>query len=312
MIVTIPGEMTVEMGRRVRAAVLSAVRSGGIHNVVISGLANEYLQYFTTPEEYERQHYEGGSTLYGRASSELLKQSLVDLVKTLVQGKAAPKAYPYDPRNGLLATSDPFPSGAAAATLASQPSTTERLARAEFSWTGGPRGEDRPLDRAFVSIQRRVGNGWRTVDTDLGLNILWDVDDSGTYRAFWEVPRSAPKGTYRFVVTANRYGIASGSFKVVPSTAVRVRLYRGRHPAGVLGVTLAYPAPVVNQDLTYRPPIGGGRVQFRVGAAKDTVRVRSGGVFFVSTKGSKGILIPAGAARDQYGNRNAQPFIVRP
>src|SRR5205085_10975399 len=63
VIATIPGEMTVEMGRRVRRAVLAAGASGGVKAVILSGLANEYLQYFTTPEEYQRQHYEGGSTL---------------------------------------------------------------------------------------------------------------------------------------------------------------------------------------------------------------------------------------------------------
>ncbi|MEA2350823.1 MAG: neutral ceramidase [Thermoleophilaceae bacterium] len=312
LIVTIPGEMTVEMGRRVRTAVLNAARSAGVHRAVISGLANEYLQYFTTPEEYDRQHYEGGSTLYGRASSNLLKLSLVDLTKTLVRGKSAPKAYPYDPRNGLVPNSTPFPSGAASASTAAQPSTTQRLDRAEFSWTGGPRGEDRPLDRAFVAVQRKTKRGWLTKDSDLGLRMLWDVDDNGTYRAFWEVPQSAPKGRYRFVVTANRYGIVSRAFKVIPSTAVKVRRYTGRHPKGFIGVTLAYPAPVVNQDLTYRPPIHAGRVQFRVAGKKRTVRIKSGGVFFVKPGSANGVLIPAGAARDRFGNRNAQPVLLKP
>src|SRR5205823_157815 len=51
VIATIPGEMTVEMGRRVRKAVLGASRPAGVRAVVLSGLANEYLQYFTTPQE---------------------------------------------------------------------------------------------------------------------------------------------------------------------------------------------------------------------------------------------------------------------
>jgi neutral ceramidase len=304
MIVTIPGEMTVDMGRRVRSAVLAAARSAGVRGVVISGLANEYLQYFVTPEEYDRQHYEGGSMLYGRASSNLLKMSLVDLTKALVQGRAAPKAYPYDPRNGLLANSGPFPSGARSAAAAVQPSTTQRLERAEFSWQGGPRGEDRPLDRAFVSIERRVKGGWRTVDSDLGLRILWDVDDSGTYRAFWEVPRSARRGRYRFRITGNLYGLTSRAFKVIPSTALAIQAVHG-------GVTLSYPEPVVEQDLTYRPPIRAGRVMFRVGAHPRVVRVRKRRVF-PTPAGAGTIVIPAGGARDRYGNRNAQPFTVRP
>src|SRR4051794_24282378 len=58
MIVSVPGEMTEEMGRRVRAAVLAASAKAGISSAVISGLANEYADYFTTPEEYDAQHYE--------------------------------------------------------------------------------------------------------------------------------------------------------------------------------------------------------------------------------------------------------------
>jgi neutral ceramidase len=296
----------------VRSAVRAAAAGHGIHSVVISGLANEYLQYFTTPEEYDRQHYEGGSTLYGRASSNLLKLGLVDLSKSLVLGKPAPSAYPYDPRNGLKPDSPPFPSGAASGSLEVQPSTTQRLERAELAWQGGPRGEDRPLDRAFVSVERRVGNGWRTVDTDLGLRILWDVDSSGTYRAYWEVPPSAQRGSYRFVVTANRYGLVSRGFKVVPSTGLIVSPFGGRLPAGFLGVTLSYPKAVPEQDLTYRPPIDGGGVAFRVAAGKRTVHALHGQVFSVSAGKSAAVIVPAGAARDRWGNRNGEPLTLRP
>ncbi|MEU6940439.1 neutral/alkaline non-lysosomal ceramidase N-terminal domain-containing protein, partial [Streptomyces rubiginosohelvolus] len=32
---------------------------------LLQGYANAYSQYVTTPEEYDTQNYEGGSTLYG-------------------------------------------------------------------------------------------------------------------------------------------------------------------------------------------------------------------------------------------------------
>src|SRR5204862_8220351 len=69
MVVSIPGEMTAEGGRRVRHAVEHAAHGHGVHRAVISGLANEYADYFTTPEEYDAQHYEGAATIYGRTSS---------------------------------------------------------------------------------------------------------------------------------------------------------------------------------------------------------------------------------------------------
>ena len=61
--------MTVGMGSRVRDAVRTRPAARRHERVVISGLANEFLQYFVTPEEYDRQHYEGGSQLYGRTAA---------------------------------------------------------------------------------------------------------------------------------------------------------------------------------------------------------------------------------------------------
>lgn len=102
-IVTVPGEMTAEMGRRVRAAVRDAVRGSGISRPVISGLANEYVQYFTTPEEFDRQHYEGGSTLFGAYSSNLIAEGLADLAGRLAAGRPAPEPFEFDPTNGVVA-----------------------------------------------------------------------------------------------------------------------------------------------------------------------------------------------------------------
>lgn len=61
-----------------------------------------------------------------------------------------------------------------------------------------------------MSAQVRARRGrWRTVSDDLGMTILWSVADDGTYHADWEVPLAAPSGTYRMLITANRYRLAS-------------------------------------------------------------------------------------------------------
>src|SRR5204863_4571663 len=123
-VVAVPGEMTEDTGRRGRGAVLGAAHATGVARVVIAGLANEYADYFTTPQEYDAQHYEGAATVYGRASSDALEQTLVDLTKRLVGGRPAPKPYPYDPRNGVTADAPPFPRGPSAAEIAAQPSAS--------------------------------------------------------------------------------------------------------------------------------------------------------------------------------------------
>ncbi len=48
-IVTIPGEMTSGMGRMLRSDAEEAVAGSGIDRVVISGLANDFIQYFVSP-----------------------------------------------------------------------------------------------------------------------------------------------------------------------------------------------------------------------------------------------------------------------
>jgi hypothetical protein len=247
MVVSIPGEMTVEMGRRVRSAVLAATQGAGIKRAIISGLANEYLQYFTTPEEYERQHYEGGSTLYGKNSSLLLEAGDVDLAKALVDGQPAPTPYAFDPTNGVQPDGPAFPDGAARGTTDAQPAgSVQRLRQAGFSWTGGQRGYDRPVDKAFVTIQWRGKRRWHHVTSDLGLQIIWAVDANGVYSARWEVPLSQKPGVYRFVVTAKKYQLASKRFRVVANRSLNATTDGGK-------VRLAYPAAVVNHDITYRP-----------------------------------------------------------
>src|SRR5699024_8280427 len=111
LIATIPGEMTVDMGRRVRGAIALTANGHGIAGVQLSGLANEYLSYFTSPQEYDAQHYEGGSTMYGRESSVLVLQELQLLTNALLTHTAAPSPDPSDPRNGIADTAARFGTG---------------------------------------------------------------------------------------------------------------------------------------------------------------------------------------------------------
>jgi neutral ceramidase len=300
LIVTLPGEPTTEVGRRVRAAVQQA---SGLDRIVVSGLAGEFIQYLTTPEEYDRQHYEGGSTLYGPLSSNLLRQELAELARRLVSGEPAQGAYPLDPTNGITPDAPPYDPGAASGAIESQPKrAVRRFERAELRWRGGPYGLDRPLGRAFVTVQRRVRGRWRTVDSDLGLGMLWKVDTEGNHHALWEVPREAATGVYRLQVRAKRYRLTSRSFRVRAARTLAVRQVSSS--PGTVAVVLDYPEAVRDVDLRDRPPSArGGVVRFRVGG--QTVVVRSSGTAFeVPRPAGASVSVPAGAARDGHGNRN--------
>ncbi|HEY0633663.1 MAG TPA: neutral/alkaline non-lysosomal ceramidase N-terminal domain-containing protein [Thermoleophilaceae bacterium] len=345
LIVSVPGEMTEEMGRRVRASVLGASSKAGISTAVISGLANEYADYFTTPEEYDAQHYEGGATIYGRASSVALQEALTALAGDLAAGKPAAQPYPYDPSNGVSPAGDAFSSGAASASVTKQPAgSAARLAHPSFSWQGGARGFDRPLDRAFVSVQRQVASGtgkprprpgsrgrggrqgedthdakvstsWRTVDSDLALDILWTVDSNGVYTARWEVPLGAAAGKYRFLISGNRYGLASSAFTVRPTRALTAVAVNGgvelRYPPAQSHEAVGDPPGDVTADLTNRPAkASSGRATFVVDGKSVTVSAGTGGVF--RRPAGNNVVLGPGAARDSHGNANGNGLTLAP
>jgi neutral ceramidase len=312
VIVTIPGEGTKEVGARIRAAVESAIAGSGIERVVISGLANEFVLYFTTPEEYDRQHYEGGNTHFGRVSSNLVKQELATLAGHLVRGEPAQPAADFDPTNGVAPDGPEYGSGAASGTLIAAPSKDihGRLDRAALAWQGGPEGLDRPVDRAFVTAERRAGRRWVRVDDDLGLAMLWKVDGSGRHDAEWEIPLDAPVGVYRFVVTAKRYRIESPTFKVAPGSSLKV--VEVAAPAGRVAVTLEYPDAIRDVDLTARPKHAvGGAVRFRVGDRVVEVRRRRGTIFSVAAPAGVPVSVLGGGGRDTRGNYNRAPLKLR-
>ena len=293
----IPGEATKQEGARVDQALVGAMRSAGVRRAVIAGLADDYVQYITTPEEYGEQSYEGASTLYGVNEGTFFAEQLADLGKRLVAGEPAPEPYALDPSYGIKADGAAYPAGADHGTVLAQPvAQVQRLGHPSFSWQGAPSGHDLPADRAFVSAQRRDRHGrWHTVDTDLGLDFVWRVDDQGRYDVTWEVPLTVPRGTYRFRVTAARYALRSQPFRVVPATSLLPVARDG-------AVRLTYPEPAVNVDLTARPAAAdGGRITYVLNGRRHTIRHRRGTAFAVPA----GATIPAGDARDRYGNLSA-------
>lgn len=65
-IAALPAEFTTQAGRRLRAAIAEVLAERGVTRVQLTGYANAYAGYVTTPEEYDRQDYEGASTHFGR------------------------------------------------------------------------------------------------------------------------------------------------------------------------------------------------------------------------------------------------------
>ena len=159
LIVTMPGEATVEVGRRARAPrSMARRRRRRSAAIAVSGLANEFIQYITTPEEYDRQHYEGGSTMYGPAAvggdHRLAGRRSPSALRAR---RAGAGARPRSTRATASSRRRPV-RDRGRERLDRSPSRRDVPPRAQavFQWQGGPRGLDRRLDRRFVAIQRRT------------------------------------------------------------------------------------------------------------------------------------------------------------
>lgn len=311
-IISVPGEMTAELGRRLRQAAAAQARGSGIRHIVISGYANEFISYLTTPEEYEAQHYEGGATFWGVHSGTHVIESAADVVGALGRGEPAPPPAAFDPVNGLVPDHTPYGQGAERGEVLAQPRPVRRLQRARFAWQGGERGLDRPLGSAFVRVERRVRGRWRQVDSDLGTRMLWKVDEEGRYQAWWEVPHTTPRVPHRFVITANRYRLASAPFRIGPAVDLGVELLGAR--GGRAGLTITYPRPEPEVDIAFRPfRASGGRLAARVGTRSESARARRGrSALIVRATPGERIRIPAGGARDRFGNRTGERIVLTP
>jgi neutral ceramidase len=75
LVVGLPFEPTTQVGRRLRRHILSLPGLQG-RRAVVAGYANDFAGYLTTPEEYDAQAYEGGFTLYGRATLPCIQAAL--------------------------------------------------------------------------------------------------------------------------------------------------------------------------------------------------------------------------------------------
>lgn len=94
LIGTIPGEVTTTAGSRMRAGMLATAGQVGItaDTALILGLANGYVMYVATAEEYAAQYYEGGSTLYGPGEAAMFGRALAGLTRALSSGDVLPPA----------------------------------------------------------------------------------------------------------------------------------------------------------------------------------------------------------------------------
>jgi neutral ceramidase len=218
LLVAVPGEMSTEMGQRLKRTVLQAAQHThqSMTHVAIIGLANQYISYFTTPEEYALQHYEGALTLYGPASGPVMAARLGYLVTQMAElttPPALPSQWLFRP--GLKIQAFPevlsMPGEREAQRVTLERSTTPPSA--SFVWQDLSPGAI-SLDAPLVHLESQSQDGHWTplfVDAlpvdDRGVHIeiryLWEAPHAGAgvWKATW-YPQAPLSGAFRFVIAA--------------------------------------------------------------------------------------------------------------
>jgi neutral ceramidase len=95
-LVTLPGEFTTILGDRIRRRVAQTA-SRARDKTMLVGLADGFVYYVTTEEEYNEQGYEGAATLYGPKSGEFFLQRYTALATPSSTPDHLDSSISYDP-----------------------------------------------------------------------------------------------------------------------------------------------------------------------------------------------------------------------
>lgn len=179
IIIGAPSEMTTMSGRRLKNTVRQYFPDA---EIVIAGLSNAYTGYTTTPEEYQKQNYEGGHTLFGPMTLPAYQQEFAKLAKAMAEGaevSAGPQpldlsAYKLTVQLPVVLDDVPLGHHFGSVVTDVKPQYTRGDVVAVSFWGGHPKNNLLLQDSYLEVQQRQVGGGWRT--------IAYDWDWSTKYR----------------------------------------------------------------------------------------------------------------------------------
>ncbi|WP_330252057.1 neutral/alkaline ceramidase [Nocardia sp. NBC_00565] len=211
------GEFTIVAGLRIRRAVAAAL-GVSVEQVLMQGYANAYHEYVTTPEEYDSQQYEGGSTLFGRYTLPAYLQEFTRLATAFAARQQVPRGpAPRDisnlqPNFQPAPGPDATPPGRDFGDVLTQPApayTAGSPAAAEFV-SAHPKHSPR-RNGTFLEVQRRnASDDWVRVanEGEWAVRFYWSKRGTAesVARFTWDIPADATPGRYRMQHYADALG----------------------------------------------------------------------------------------------------------
>ncbi|BBZ23051.1 neutral ceramidase [Mycolicibacter hiberniae] len=205
-LIGIPAEVTIVAGLRLRRTVAEIV-GAELRDVLVAGYSNGYLHYVTTPEEYDEQRYEGGSTLFGRWELPALQQVVAELATAMRDQRPAPDGKrPAEPSRRRRSRRRPKPDAPAAGQrFGDVVAAPERQylpgATVSAVFTGAYPNNDLHRGGTYVRVERQTPEGWDTVadDSDWSTTFRWRRTGrrGSTITVTWTLPDDVDGGRYR-------------------------------------------------------------------------------------------------------------------
>jgi neutral ceramidase len=202
----IPGEVTIVAGLRMRRAV-AAVVGADLRNVLVAGYCNAYIHYVTTPEEYDVQRYEGGSTLFGRWEAPALTQVAVELAIAMRDGAPVDRGTPPPDlsdrrrRPQVVRMDEPIDGFSFGDVVEAPLAAYRRGEQARAVFVGANLSNDQRRGSTFLEVEREQGGTWTRVadDGDWETTLRWTRVGKLQSRVTvtWDVPPDAAPGSYR-------------------------------------------------------------------------------------------------------------------
>lgn len=232
----LPVEPTIMSGYRIRRQ-LAETLNIPVNRVIVVGYSNAYSDYLTTPEEYDMQYYEGGSTAFGRWTLSAFTQEMdklaydmkngINTISTLQPRNLSGKQLNFNPgvvfdHSGLFTNFGEEITDVNA--LYKQGDTVTAVFQ-----TGHPKNNLRRND-TFLEVQKLQAGSFITVANDSDWNTTYTWTRTSTLLAqstatiTWAIPADTPPGIYRIVHYGdskslfgyiNAFTGVSGSFQIV-------------------------------------------------------------------------------------------------